>query len=115
MKDWLIKKLGGYSQLEWSNLCKLRDQLNKQQYDCGFADGLKKGKEKLKRTPGWLKQEVHRKLDLMFKKDSFSDRARYRWLKQHSLTTSHMSEMSYDELSKINKLLDETIGSEVVQ
>lgn len=112
MIDWLIKKLGGFTLKEVQDATsRAQKSAAKLGYDNGHKEGFKKGRKALEHTPGWLKKEVHRKLDLMFKKDGFSDRARYRWLKEHSLTTSHMSEMGFNELMKVNKLLDEVTGS----
>lgn len=79
-------------------------------YSAGYKNGYEKGKKRLMRTPGWLRDEIHKKLDLMFKNDNMGNKARYRWLKKHSLTTSHMSEMNMSELVKVNELLDSIIG-----
>lgn len=115
MKKWLIKKLGGYTHHDLTDAVNRTQRAStklgyEQGYTNGHKEGFAKGRKALQHTPGWLRKEVHRKLDLMFENDKFGSRARYRWLKQHSLTTSHMSKMSFDELQKVNKLLSETIG-----
>lgn len=109
LKTWIVKKLGGYTQFEYTEQIRLHKIDKKESYDRGYSEGNKRKQ----RTPGWLKQEVHRKLDLMFKHDNASDRARYRWLDKHSLTTSHMSKMSYEELVQTNKMLDEVLKGEI--
>lgn len=116
MKNWLIKKLGGFTEAELVNhRAQAESAGSKSGYTNGFRAGIasvnnKKIGNTNNYTPGWLRKEVHRKLDLMFNHDNFGDRARYRWLQQNSMTTSHMSQMSYNELIHINKLLAKTTG-----
>ena len=113
MKNWLIKKLGGFT---YDHLQIAVGRGQKASYAQGFKDGeykgyqegLKKGKELKKRAPGWLKKEIHRKLDIMFPGKEFN-KARYRWLRSHSMTSSHMSKMTYTELQAVNKLLSQTL------
>lgn len=108
MKDWLIKILGGFTldELQDSNR-RVQVSSGKLGYTKGYSAGLVAGKnEELKnktKSYSWLKSEIHRKLDLMFPGKEF-DKARFRWLKEYT-TTSHISDMNFEELKRINELL----------
>lgn len=92
-KNWLIKKLGGYTKLELT-------KASESGFSAGMNAGIKKGLDKRERSPGWLRQEIHSRLNQLFPGKEF-DKARYRWLRSHTMTTSHMSEMKYEELKMV--------------
>ena len=116
MKDRLIKLLGGYTEADMALVQEASQQNAKTQYDLGYKDGLEKGEKKARsgitRSYGWLKSEIHRKLDIMFPGKEFG-RARYRWLRRNTQRNVHISQMSYEELVETNKHLDETLGGDV--
>lgn len=96
----LIKELGGYTPEEMQN---------------GKVAEFDRAKETIngerqRYSYGWLKKEIHRKLDLLFPPSPEFNHARYRWLKTNTMTSSHISRMSWDELMATNKHLDDFTG-----
>ena len=49
-----------------------------------------------------LRYRLHKELDKMFPGKEHNS-AKYRWLKEHTMTTSHMSEMNAKELKLLLK------------
>lgn len=86
----------------------LQDAVSQGQ-EVAYVRGFQEGREHKKYGASWLKQKIHRKLDIMFPSKEY-DKARYRWLKGHSMTTSHMSQMSHKELKQVYKTITEFIG-----
>lgn len=100
MKQWLIKLLGGYTSQELESIKTTeynrgRNSVNQQRKKYSF---------------GWLKQQIHKNLDIIFPPSKEFDRARYRWLKENTLTTDHISKMSYDELLKTHERVVKMMG-----
>lgn len=106
MKTWLIKKLGGFTleELQDSNK-RVQQSAGKFGYSRGFKAGIEHEQKNKNKSYGWLKSEIHRKLDIMFPGKEFN-KARFRWLRDHT-TTSHIKDMNYEELTRINELLGE--------
>lgn len=117
LTDWMFRM---------ETLGQLRDFTNRKQgfwiFECpdletyiakvekdAFDRGVKSVQQQAQRSPGWLRSEIHRRLNLLFPGKEY-DRARYRWLRSHSLTTEHMSQMKYDELKLVNKKLGELLA-----
>lgn len=75
----------------------------------GFKKGLSAARSQQQHSPGWLRSEIHKRLNQLFPGEEF-DRARYRWLRSHSLTTSHMSQMKTKELIMVNKELGQLLA-----
>jgi ABC-type sulfate transport system substrate-binding protein len=92
MKDRIIKLLGGYTKKEV-------EQIRSYEYRRGRFD-----KSKNKTIPQ-LKKLIHQKLDIIFPPTKEFDRARYRWLRQNTLTTEHISKMGHKELKLVNNKL----------
>jgi hypothetical protein len=93
----LIKELGGYTPEEMQNG-------RIAEYERGRAAI---NQERKRYSYGWLKKEIHRKLDFIFPPSKELDHARYRWLKNNTMTTNHISAMDYDELVATNKRIDD--------
>ncbi len=72
--------------------------------------GIETGRTQIRRSPGWLRSEIHERLNQLFPGKDY-DHSRYRWLKNHSMTTSHMSQMRRGELlsvyHELGRLLEE--------
>ena len=74
-----------------------------------FDRGVKSVQRQAQHSPGRLRSEIHKRLNLLFPGKEY-DRARYRWLRAHCLTTEHMSEMKVPELKMVNKELGELLA-----
>lgn len=113
MKNKIIKWLGGFTAAElYEAVTKEKTTADKQGYKRGFNEGYQKGKARLQKSPGWFRDQIHKKLNFVFGTDKYGKNAQFRWLRQHTRRSSHMSEMNMDELRELNALLDEMIPKE---
>lgn len=99
MKNFIIKMFGGFTQEELNNAVSKAQKSAFRDYKKTIRDNYG-----IKRSYGYLKSEIHRKLDILFPGREF-DKARYRWLRRNTMTTTHISKMDYKELKAINKKL----------
>jgi len=102
--NWIIKTLGGYTAYEYK-------EIQTKSYTWGYDTGLKKGQQRKLRSPGWLRSEIHKRLNELFPGKEY-DHARYRWLRGHSMTTEHMAEMGIKELEIVNKELGKMLAEQ---
>lgn len=81
-----------------------RTSASQKGFKAGYRAGAESERVKKSKSYSWLKSEIHRKLDVLFPGKEFN-KARYKWLKSNTMTTVHISDMTYEELVKTNEHL----------